>query len=208
MHKFICVWTALNYSLTDLSPCLKLVSKSNLALTSFTCGLQNSSNLVHNISKVMSLSVKPHETTRSIPSSPDHEISFLHCLLSERVASSHSRMFSHFSFHFRNRWYNPSFTVQSILGPSMYGTNVGPSWGWIGHFYVCLSFLLSYCITSVGLWTTWSQVKIPYSIHLLGWSCLLCLKRVEPSTGMLQNFSVMNLDLCTVVRKALTGIWH
>ena len=83
-----------------------------------------------------------------------------------------------------------------------------PLGGWIGHFYVCLSFLLSYCITSVGLWTTWSQVKIPHSIHLLGWSCLLCLQRVEPSTGMLQNFSVMNLDLCTVVWKVLTGIWH
>ena len=30
-------------------------------------------------------------------------------------------MFSHFSFHFQRRWYNPSFTVQSNLGPSMYG---------------------------------------------------------------------------------------
>ena len=37
---------------------------------------------------------------------------------------------------------------------------------WVGHFYVC--FLLLYFITSVGLWTTWSQVKIPHSIHLLG----------------------------------------
>ena len=39
-HKFICVCTALNHSSTDLSPCRKLVSKSNLALTSFDCGLQ------------------------------------------------------------------------------------------------------------------------------------------------------------------------
>ena len=30
-------------------------------------------------------------------------------------------MFSHFNFHFQKRWYNPSFTVQSNLGPSMYG---------------------------------------------------------------------------------------
>ena len=43
-------------------------------------------------------------------------------------------MFSHFSFHFRNLWYNPSFTIQSILGPSMYGTNVCPSWGLDGSF--------------------------------------------------------------------------
>ena len=42
-----------------------------------------------------------------------------------------------------------------------------PLGGWIGHFYVSF-LLLSCCITSVGLWTTWSQVKIPHSIHLLG----------------------------------------
>ena len=42
-----------------------------------------------------------------------------------------------------------------------------PLGGWIGHFYMSFS-LLSHCITSVGLWTTWSQVKIPHSIHLLG----------------------------------------
>ena len=41
-----------------------------------------------------------------------------------------------------------------------------PLGGWIGHFY--MSFSLTCCITAVGLWTTWSQVKIPHSIHLLG----------------------------------------
>ena len=123
LHKLICFWTALNHSSTDLPPCLKLVSKSNRALTSFDCGLQKSSNLVHNVFKVSSLLVKPHDTTKSIPSSPDHDMSFLHCLVSDRVASSQSKMFSHFSFHFRNRWYKPSLTVQSILRPSMYGTN-------------------------------------------------------------------------------------
>ena len=50
-------------------------------------------------------------------------MSFLHCLVPKRVASSQSKMFSHFSFHLRNRWYKPSLTVQSILGPSIYGTN-------------------------------------------------------------------------------------
>ena len=39
-----CVCTALYHSLTLISPCLKLVSKSNLALTSLVCGLQNSSH--------------------------------------------------------------------------------------------------------------------------------------------------------------------
>ena len=123
LHKLICFWTALNHSSTDLSPCLKLVSKSNWALTSFDCGLQKSSNLVHNVFKISSLSVKPNDTTKPIPSSPDHCMSFLHCLVSDRVASSQSKMFSHFSFHFRNWWYKPSLTVQSILGPSMYGTS-------------------------------------------------------------------------------------
>ena len=99
------------------------MSKSNRALTSFDCGLQKSSNLVHNVAKVRSLSVKPHDTTKSIPSSPDHAMSFLHCLVSDSIASSQSKMFSHFSFHFRNWWYKPSMTVQSILGPSMYDTN-------------------------------------------------------------------------------------
>ena len=125
LYRLICFWTALNHSSTDLSPFLKLVSRLNLALTLFACGLQNSSNLVHKVS----LSVKSHETTKSISSSPDHAISFLHCLLSDRVVSLQSKIFSHFSFHFRNQWYKPSLTVQSILGPSMYGMN-GCSWVW------------------------------------------------------------------------------
>ena len=203
-HKFICVCTALNHSSTDLLPCQELVSKSNLALTSFDCGLQKSSKLVHKVSKVSSLSFKPYDTTRSIPSSPDHEISFLHCLLSDRDASSQSRMFSHFSFHFRNRWYNPSFTVQSILQcmAQMGGYQsllFVPLVRWIGHFYVSFS-LSSYCITSVGLWTTWSEVtriNIVYT-YFNKVACDGCW-RVCPSTGMLQNFSAMNLGVCTVV---------
>ena len=38
------VCTALCHSSTLISVCLKLVSRSNLALNSFACGLQNSSN--------------------------------------------------------------------------------------------------------------------------------------------------------------------
>ena len=68
--------------------------------------------------------------------------------------------------------------------------------------HVYESFWYSYCITSVGLWTTWSQVKNPHSIHLLeSLSCLCCQRRVEPSTGLLQNFSAVSVDLCTVVWK-------
>ena len=155
----------------------------------------------------MSLLVKPHETTRSIPSSSDHEISFLHCLLSERVASSHSWMFSHFSFHFQNWWYNPSFTVQSILGPSMYGTNVCLSWEMDWSFLCVLLVVILYyfCETLDNLVS--GQNPIQYTLTF-GWSCLWCLQRVETYTIMLQNFSAMNLYLCTVVQKALTGIWH
>ena len=35
------VWTAFYHSLTDMFPCLELVSRSNLVLTSLVCGLQN-----------------------------------------------------------------------------------------------------------------------------------------------------------------------
>ena len=36
------------------------------------------------------------------------------------IASSHSNIFSHLSLHLRNLLKNPSLTVQSIVGPSMY----------------------------------------------------------------------------------------
>ena len=60
----------------------------------------------------------------SIPKSPLQAITFLHCWGSGRAASSHSTMFSHFNFHFKKQCYKLSLTVQSILGPSMYGLNV------------------------------------------------------------------------------------
>ena len=111
--------TALYHSSTDLLPCWKLVSKLILALTSFDWGLQNSSNFSQMVSSVNSSVDKFHETYWSIPKSPLHAITFLHCLISGNMASSHSRMFSYFKSHLRNLWYRPSFTVQSILGPSM-----------------------------------------------------------------------------------------
>ena len=70
---------------------------------------------------------------------------------------------------------------------------------WIGHFYMSFS-LLSSCITSVGLWTTWSQVR---RIHIVYTyfnkvACDGCW-RVCPSTGMLQNFPAMNFGMRTVL---------
>ena len=47
-------WAALYHSLKDLFPCLKLVSRSNLALTSFVCGLRKSSYLDHITPKLKS----------------------------------------------------------------------------------------------------------------------------------------------------------
>ena len=43
---------------------------------------------------------------------------------------------------------------------------------WIAHFYVC--FLLSSCITSVGLWTAWPQVKI-HTVYTYFWVKLLVM---------------------------------
>ena len=46
----------------------------------------------------------------------------------------------------------------------------------------------------------------PHSIHLLGYSCLLCLRRVKPCTGLSQNFWTVSLDVCANMQVALTGI--
>ena len=45
--RLICAWTALYHSSTLISPCQKLVKRSNLALTTLVWGLQNSSKLFH-----------------------------------------------------------------------------------------------------------------------------------------------------------------
>ena len=50
--------TALYHSSTLLLPCLKLVSRSKWALTSFDCGLQNSSNFPHIVSNLSSSAEK------------------------------------------------------------------------------------------------------------------------------------------------------
>ena len=111
------VCTALYHSSPDLSPYQKLASKSNLALTSSDRGLQNSSNFSQMVARLSSPLDRFHETYCSIPHSSLQAITFLHFLLSASMASSHSRMFSHFKNHFKNLWYKPSLTVQSILGP-------------------------------------------------------------------------------------------
>ena len=116
-HTWAC--TVLYHSSTDLFPCLKLVSRSNLALTSFTCGLQKSSYLAYITSKQRFSAGKHHETYQSIPKSPLHTMTYLHFLDSDTMASSQSNILSHFSFHLRNLWFKPSLTVKSISGPSI-----------------------------------------------------------------------------------------
>ena len=115
--------TALYHSFSEQLPCLKLVSRSNLALTSLVCGLQKSTNLANMTSKLRSSGCKHHDT--SIPKSPLHTMTFLHFLESGNMASLQSNIFSHFSFHLRNLWYKLSFTVQPIFGPSIYCINMG-----------------------------------------------------------------------------------
>ena len=73
------------------------------------------------VSKLSSAGGKHQETYWSIPKSPLHAITFLHIFESGSTTSSQLKMFSHFSFYIKNLWYKPSLTVQSILGPSMYG---------------------------------------------------------------------------------------
>ena len=96
--------------------------------------------------------------------------------ISERGASLHSKMFSHFSFHFRKWWYKPLLMVQSILGLSMYRTN------WVCWLEECLSHLccwlvILYKFAMVMLYYFCGALdnsghKNPYSVHLLQWSCL------------------------------------
>ena len=114
-----CACTSLYHSSTKRLPCLKFVSRSNLALSSFTCGLQKSSYLDHIVSEQRSSMGKHQEIYWSIPKSPLQAMTFLHFFDSGNIASSQSRILSHFSFHFKNLWYKLSFTIQSILGPSI-----------------------------------------------------------------------------------------
>ena len=119
--KLICTCTALYHSSTKQSPCLKLVSKSNLALISFVYGLQNSSIFCQMTSKHVSSGDKSQDMNWSIPRSPDQATTFLHFHASESRANSQSNIFSHFIFHLMNLLYKLSSTVQFTLGPSMYG---------------------------------------------------------------------------------------
>ena len=61
LAKLICDCTALYHSSTEQSPCLKLVIKSNLALISSVCGLQNSSKFCQVTSKHISSGARSHE---------------------------------------------------------------------------------------------------------------------------------------------------
>ena len=100
--RLIWACTALYHSSTEQYPCLKVVNRSNFALTSFVCGLENTSNVVQMTSMHKSSRDRHQDTYWSIPKLPDQAITSLHFLVSANIASSHSYMFSHFNFHFRN----------------------------------------------------------------------------------------------------------
>ena len=85
--------TTLYYSSTLLLPCLKFVRRSEWVLTSFNCGLQNSSNFPQIVSKLRSSAGKHHDTYWSLPKSQPQAITFLYCCNSGKAASLHSRIF-------------------------------------------------------------------------------------------------------------------
>ena len=101
--------TALYHSSTEWLPCLKLVSRSNLALTALVYGLQKSSKFAHMTSKLRSSGGKDHDTYWSTQKSLLCVMTFLYFLESGNMASSQSNMFSHFSIHLRN------LCVQAII---------------------------------------------------------------------------------------------
>ena len=171
-----CACTVLYYSSTELLSCLKLVSWSHLALTSLACGLQKSSYLAQIVCKLRSSVGKHQETYWSFLKSLHHAMIFLYFIDSSNIANSQSRIFSHFSFYLRNLWYRLSFTIQSILDPSIYGINMGGknccAWhinGWkLGGLYTSISWsqLEDSCKTMVFSWVTF--VLISWAEFLLG----------------------------------------
>ena len=185
--------TALYHSFTLLLPCLKLVSRSNLACTSLYWGLQNSSNLLQIVSSITWSVGKPQDTYWSMSKSPDQAMTFLHCCLSGNAASLNSRMFSHFRCHCKNLWYKPLLTVQSILEPSkMYGINIlGTSCGCLGWWNVISgsgscweldsSSWLPVCVSSGRDSAVALQTELLVVLGILG----LCLEW----SGLFQNYT-------------------
>ena len=102
LAKFTCACMALYHSSTLQFPWQKLVSRSNLAWTSFDCSLQYSLYFPYMISRVSSLEGKFQDTYWSMPQSPLQAMTFLHCWCSGSAASLHSRIFSHLKCHLRN----------------------------------------------------------------------------------------------------------
>ena len=164
--------TALYHSSIEWLPCLKLVSRANLALISLVCGLQKSSNLAHMTSKLRSSGSQHHDIYWSIPKSPLHAMTFLHFLESGNMASLQSNMFSHFNFHLRNLWYKLSFTVQSIFGPSIYGIIMGctKGCGWLVDGWI-----------NCGLWTSISTSHLEDSCETIevSWQTLVLTTQAE-----------------------------
>ena len=110
LARLIWACTALYHSSTLLLACLKLVTRSNWALTLLDWSLQNYSNLSHIVSRLNSSLDKHHETYWSIPKSLLQAMTFLHFCFSGRATSSHSSIFSHFQ----------SLLKESVVEPIIY----------------------------------------------------------------------------------------
>ena len=119
LARLTCVCTALYHSSTLVLPCLKLVSRSKWVLTSFDCGLQNSSNFPQIVSSLSSSANKHQDTYWSIPMSLIQAITFLHSCHSGSVASPYYRVFSHFKPHLKS-------VIEAIIDCSLH----------LGTFYV------------------------------------------------------------------------
>ena len=105
LAKATWVWTALYHLPTELFPWWKLVRRSNLALTSFDWGLQNSSNLSQPVSGVSSSVDKLQETYWSMPAKI-------------AIPSNYFLAFSSLRYHHKLTFPN-IFTFKSPLQESM-----------------------------------------------------------------------------------------
>ena len=129
LARLTCACTALYHLSTLLLPFHKLVGSSKWTLTSFNCGLQNSSNSPQIAVKFRSSTDKHLDTYWPIPRSLLQAITFLHFCCSGSAANSHSKMFSHFKCHFK------TFVVEAIIHcPVLLGT----FYVWHEHIWYCL----------------------------------------------------------------------
>ena len=140
------------------SPCVKLVNKSNPALTSIDWGLQNSSNFSHMTSKVSSSLVKIHWHILVYPKMPTPGNNFLVFPSSLQALQAHISVCFHSFISISNIFGTDNhWPVHSIFGPSI----IRHKHAW--NNLLCMSLIKSDFLVIFFFWP-WLFMK--FSLHL------------------------------------------